>query len=398
MCYNPRSNDEKKAIACRRQTHLLYFEQGWSRGRIAAHLGVSRMFVHRWTQDPARRPEADARGWRKGTGRRWSADTHRRLVAIAEELRADPTEFFTGATAVLQAFRARYPDEPAPPVRTVGRTLTQAGLTRRPRPRGRGAARYLCYPEHTVYTQLGKRVSELDAIGPKFLRGTSMPLFFLGISFKQPPRWRYFLRTADITASTLIQHCATFFDTWERPEVMKVDNGPGMSGSQSAVRTVSRFVQFLLRQQVTPVFAVPRRPFSQASIEGNNSVFARHFWRRWRFVSAAEVDVQLAWFNAASARYSGYTPPPAASRVAFEPKIYFIRQVHEIAPGQAAIHVANAAVALSPVYVNLFVLAEWHLGTQRLTVSLEREQQLECLVQIPFHLHPKTKLDPGIRV
>lgn len=398
MCYNPRSNDEKKAIACRRQAYALYFEQGCSRTQIARLLGVSRMFVHRWTQDTARPLDADGRGWPKGRGRRWSTETQRRLVTIAEELRSDPTEFFAGATAVIQAFRARFPDEPVPALRTVGRTLAHAGLTRPRRPRAHGAARYLCYPEHTLYTRLGTRVSEMDAIGPKFLRGTSAPLFFLGISFKHPPRWRHFLRAEDLTAPTLIRHCAAFFDAWERPDVMKVDNGPGMSGSQSAVRTVSRFVQFLLRQEVTPVFAVPRRPFSQASIEGNNSVFARHFWRRWTFLSPSEVDLQLAWFNAASARYCGYTPPPACSRTPFEPKIFFVRQVREDASGHATIHVANATVPVPVAYVNLFLLAEWHLGTQQLTVSLERDQQLEPVTQIPFHLHPKTKLDPGIRV
>lgn len=356
------------------------------------------MFVHRWTQDAARAVDRDARGWPKGTGRRWSATTVSRVVAIAEELRADPTEFFAGATAVQQRFRIRYPAEPIPPLRTIGRTLAQAGLTSVPRRKGVGATRYLCYPEHTIYTQLGPRVSELDAIGPKFLRGMPAPLFFLGISFKKAPRWRHFTRTPDLTAATLIAHCGQFFEAWERPDVLKVDNAPGMSGSNSAVRTVSRFVQFLLAREVTPVFAVPRRPFSQASIEGNNSVFARHFWRRRSFLSTTEVDVQLAWFNEASARYSGYTRPPVIPRPSFVPKVFFIRQVREVTPGRAAISVANASVSLSPAYVNLFVLAEWHLGTQELTVSLERDGALECLTQMPFYLHPKTRLDRGIRV
>jgi len=342
--------------------------------------------------------EIDRRGWPKGEERRWSAETQARLIAIAQALRADPTEFFTGASAVIQTFRARYPADPVPSLRTVGRTLAQAGFTAQARRRARGAARYLCYPEHTIYTQLGTRVSELDAIGPKFLTGTSAPLYFLGISFKKPPRLRYFTRTTDVTAPTLITRCAQFFDAWERPDVMKVDNGPAMSGSNSAVRTVSRFVQFLLAHEVTPVFAVPRRPFSQASIEGNNSVFARHFWRRRTFASETDVDTQLGWFNQASARYSRYTRPEAAGRGPFEPRIYFIRQVHEDRPGEATIHVANARVPVSTAYVNLFLLAEWHLGTQALTVSLERDAQLEPIVQIPFPLNPQTRLDRGIRV
>ena len=38
-------------------------------------------------------------------------------------------------------------------------------------------------------------------------------------------------------------------------------------------------MHFLLQHQVVPIYSVPRKPFSQASIEGNNSVFARKFWR-----------------------------------------------------------------------------------------------------------------------
>jgi DNA-binding transcriptional regulator LsrR (DeoR family) len=67
VCYKPAS-DEKKAIACRRQIQSLFFEQHWTRAAIAHHLRVSRMFVHRWTQDAHRAAEEDARGWPKGTG------------------------------------------------------------------------------------------------------------------------------------------------------------------------------------------------------------------------------------------------------------------------------------------------------------------------------------------
>lgn len=398
MCYKPTPSDEKNAVRYRREVQTLFFERHWPRPRIAAHLGVSRMFVHRWTQDPTRPVEADGRGWPKGQARRWPDEMAERLVTIAHEMRADPHEFFTGASAVMQRYRRQFPDEPVPSLRTVGRTLAAASLTSRPRGRSVGAARYLCYPEHTIYTQLGDRVAELDAIGPKYLQGAGTPLYFLGMCFKKPPRLRHFVRTADVTAATLMAQCAAFFEQTERPCVIKVDNAAAMSGSQSAPRTVSRFIQFLLARTVTPVFAVPRRPFTQASIEGNNSVFARTFWRRRTFESYDDVDRQLRWFNAASARYTEYTPPVEVARRAFEPKVYFIRQVQEREPGHAMIHVANASVRLPTAYVNLFVLAEWHLGTQQLTVSLERDQRLEGLLQIPFRLHPKTRLDPGIRV
>ncbi len=108
------------------------------------------------------------------------------------------------------------------------------------------------------------------------------------------------------TADEFIKYTGLFFEEFEKPDFMKLDNSLAAIGSASGKRNASKAMRFLLENQVIPIFAVPRKPFFQASIEGNNSVFARKFWNRTDFKSLQEVDKKLAWFNLSSQKYLRY--------------------------------------------------------------------------------------------
>lgn len=388
-------NGQKKAIELRRRAHQLWYEGEYSKAEIARRLGVSRAFVVRWTQSPAQDVERDRRGWPKGLARQWDDRVYGRIQQLHAKLTRDPHEFFTGATAIQQHYRLRYPTAPVPPLRTIGRVLAQLGLsTPRKRGRGKGAARYLCYPEHTVYHTLGTRVLEVDFVGHKFLAGQRAPVHFIGFAFKLAPKLRYFQRVQSETSAVLIQSCQDFFARIETPDVVKVDNALAAIGSGSGQRTLSRFMVFLLEQQIVPVFAVPRKPFSQASIEGNNSVFARKFWNTQTFRSVRSLDRRLAWFNASSQRYSGYElPPPRQPPPRFVPTVYFIRQVHEhpAHPGTAGIDVLNDFIALPPSYVNYFVLAAWNLHSERLAILFETNSTTKRIKSMKFPINPNAQ-------
>lgn len=391
-------DEQKTTVAQRLRVHRLFYEQGYSKSAIARRLGLSKAFVVRWTQSPTQDLAADARGWPKGRSRRWDAAVRERIARLHAELMADPREFFAGATAIQQRYRQRYPGEPLPPLRTIGRVLAERGLsTTRQRGRGKGAARYLCYPEHTVYQGLGQRVLEADFVGHKYLTGRSEPVNFLGFAFKKAPKLRYFYRVEAQNSTTLIATCERFFTQFETPEVIKVDNGAPALGSVSGKRSLSRFVHFLLAHQITPVFAVPRKPFSQASIEGNNSVFARKFWNTQQFASLADLDQRLAWFNDSSLAYTGYQPPPSAPRsTPFVPRVYFIRQVreHPDDPQRGRIEVLNEPIDLPGSYIQYFVLAEWHLPDEQLNVYFEQETTAKNIMSLPFALNPNSRYQP----
>jgi hypothetical protein len=373
----------------------MYFGAGYSKTAIAKQLGVSKALVVRWTQARDQDLERDGRGWPHGQARRWDERVYERIRRLHTALENDPHEFFTGATAIQHRYQRRYPKSPVPPLRTIGRILAELGLSsQRKRGRSKGAARYLCYPEHTVYHTLGERVLEVDFVGRKYLTGRTAPVNFVGLSFKHSPKLRYFQRVPGETSEALIRACEAFFRRFETPDVLKVDNCGAAIGSGSGKRALSRFVHFLLARQILPVFSVPRKPFSQASIEGNNSVFARKFWNTQTFRSLRSLDRRLEWFNASSQRYTGYeSPPPRPPPPGFVPKVYFIRQVreHPDRPGTGHIDVLHQQIALPAAYLSYFVLAEWNLHTERLVIFFEQDDTPKRIKSMRFAMNPNSR-------
>ena len=236
--------------------------------------------------------------------RKWEKEIKERIKDIRLYLENDSFEFYYGATAIQQEWRRRYPNEVSPPLRTIGKYLSDLGLAQKRKIKHKGAAKYLCYPEHTIYNQLGNRVAEIDFIGKKYIHGSSEPLNFIGFSFKKEPRLRYYKRIEGQTTDSFITETDKFFGLFEKPDVIKLDNGLVFIGSASGKRNISRSMNFLLENNVIPVFAVPRKPFTQASIEGNNSVFSKKFWNRFDFKSLKEIDDKLELFNRSSRRYT----------------------------------------------------------------------------------------------
>lgn len=350
----------------------------------------------RWTQSSDQDLTDERRGWPKDQPRSITPTVVKRICRLHQKLVNDPCEFYCGATAIAQAYRQQYPRDAVPALRTIGRILKSEGLSgTRKKGRHVGAAAYLCYPEHTIHTVFGPRVLELDFIGPKYLAGQSAGLYFLGFSFKKAPKLRYYVRVEDMSTTTLISALKQFLTLFGPVDAVKFDNCPATIGSASAQRTISRTVQFLLRRRIVPIFSVPRKPFSQASIEGNNSVFARKFWNARSFASVADVDRQLVWFNRSSIAYTGYVNevPRRRSGSPFSRRVIFLRQVREGDTG-ASIDVVNEAVTLPTSYISNFVVAEWDIDREELTVSIEREKALQTIISRSFPINSNSKYRP----
>ena len=172
-----------------------------------------------------------------------------------------------------------------------------SGLTKSPKKRDhRGAAAYLCYPEHTIYQSLGGRVVEADFVGQKYLAGRSEPLHFIGFSFKQAPRLRYYQRVKGQTAKAFIDETSRFFERFEKPSFMKIDNCAATIGSTSGDETSAGLCIFFSNTRSFHLLG-PQKALLSGFHRGNNSVFARKFWRARHFDSLKSVDQQLQWFN-----------------------------------------------------------------------------------------------------
>ncbi|MDX1462968.1 MAG: hypothetical protein R3359_07925, partial [Marinirhabdus sp.] len=304
----------------------------------------------------------------------------------------DPKEFFSGATAVRQHWLSQYGDKGIPPLRTIGQIMKDLQLTQPYRKsKGKGAASYLCSQEHSIHTVMGRRVLELDFVGKKFLKGHSAPLNFIGFSFKHTPKLRYFERIEGQTGNEIINHSQTFFQLFEKPDAIKMDNGFAMAGSAPQSGTISHVPLWMLSQKITPIYAVPRKPFTQASIEGNNSVFSRKFWNARHFDSIENVDQLLPDFNNASIRYSGYSKSDCQNiSKTFNASIYFIRQVKQVEE-KAIIELAHQTFKIPNEYVNYFVFAQWLLEKEQVDIFIEKNKKPRLIANYTFKINPISK-------
>lgn len=397
-CINSKQNKrnnygQKKLFKFRKKVNRMHFGEGMGKNEIIRKLHSNKKFVLRWTQSPCQDFEEDNRGWKKGKMKKWDNKTLMRIREVHQYLSNDPHKYFTGATAISQELRKRYPDDKIPPLRTIGKMLSDLHLSgKRKKGRNKGAASYLCYPEYTLYNLLGGRVLEADFI-EKYLKGRTSPVNFIGFSFKYTPKLRYYYRIGGQTKIELINSCEEFFQRFEKPDFIKVDNGAAATGSISVKRNVSGFMIYLLKNRVIPIFSVPRRPFSQASIEGNNSVFSRFFWNRSFFNNVSEIDEQLEWFNKASLEYLKYEKPNEESKKKdFVPRVYFLRQIREDErTGEGYIRVLNEIINLPKSYINFFVLTKWNLKEEVLYIYFERNKKSKIIKKTDFSIDKTSK-------
>jgi len=378
-----KQNEQKKSNENRALVRMLSLQPGSTKKSIAKSLGVSIKFVRKWSETTPNDINTDGRGWPKGKSRQVQQPMREEILKIHSQLADDPDQYFTGATAVKQLFEQTFPDLSAPSLRTIGRILKEAGRTHPGRYRQKGASAYLCYPEHLLYHDLGGRLLEADFIGHKFITGQTAAVNFIGFSFKQTPRLRYFARIQSQTSRCFIEQTDKFFQKFEKPDFIKMDNALAMIGSASGKRNLSESMIFLLKNRVVPIFAVPRKPFTQASIEGNNSIFSRFFWNKTHFNNFEEIDLALNRFNQSSLWYLDYKMTPIV-KPDFSPKVIFIRQVSQETSRLGTILVLNELIQLDPVYSNYYVFVEWNLVSEQLSVFLQKEKQKHLIHQSAF--------------
>ncbi len=385
---------EKKLFKLRQDVNKLFFNNHLNKSMIAKKKKVSRPFVIKWTRFSNQDFTKDNRGWKKGKRRKWAKEIERKIKKIHNVLKNNPFQFYFGATAIEQGWRKKYPKVSPPPLRTIGQILQDLNISKKAkRDKHKGAAKYLCYPEYTIFNLIAKRVLELDFVGDKYITGRTEPLNFIGFSFKKEPRLRYFKRILGETGDEIINYLELFFKKFEKPDAIKMDNGFAMAGTPSSPRVISKVPLWCLSQKIIPIYSVPRKPFSQASIEGNNSVFSKKFWKRIQFKNLKEVDIKLEWFNKSSEQYLDYHKPKKnKNNKKFIPKIYFTRQVLEDQKTKKGfINVLNEKVLLRKSYINYFVLAEWNLKQEMLYIYFEKEQKPKIIKKISFKINLKSK-------
>ena len=342
-----------------------------------------------WTKSPNQDFTKDMRGWKKNKPRKHTKIEIKRIKEIHQELVKDPETFFAGASAILQKWQEKYPSiKPSHP-KFIGRILKEAGLSEKiQKGKNKGASKYLHYPEYSI-NQLGESLMEIDFIGKKFIRERTEPLNFIGFSLKKPRKLKHFTRISGETGDNIIKESKRFFKRFEKPKVIKMDNGFAMAIPGSAKRILSKVIIFYLKNQIIPIFAPPRKPWSQASIEGSNSVFSRKFWNKIEFKNLQHVDERLEAFNKNYQWYLGYKSPERKLRKKnFIPKVYFIRKVYQDPETEKGyIEVANEKIFIPKSYINFFTLSEWNFKEEIIYIYFENEQKLNLIKKILFKIN-----------
>ncbi|MFZ5559180.1 MAG: hypothetical protein ACOZAL_00035 [Patescibacteria group bacterium] len=390
---NDNNHYEKKLFKLREAVNRLFFNHHFSKSMISKKKRVSRNFVIKWTESPNQDFTKDIRGWPKGKTRKYPEITEGRIKRIHQELVKDLKVYFAGASAILQRWQELYPLLEPPNFRFIGRTLKKYNLSKKiQKGKNKGASKYLHYPEYSIH-QLGESLLEIDFIGKKFIKGQTAPLNFIGFSLINERKLKHFRRISGETADNIIRESERFFKNFEKPEVVKIDNGFAMAGVPLWPRVISKVPLWFLKEKITPIFTPPRKPWSQASIEGANSVFSRKFWNRFDFKNISEVDERLNDFNNSYQWYLGYKRSNKNfQKDNFIPKIYFIRKVHENPQtNKGFIELANEKISLPKSYINFFTLGEWNLKEEFLYVYFENEQKPQLIKKIPFKINQKSK-------
>ncbi len=306
----------------------------------------------------------------------------------------DPKVFFAGASAIIQRWQERYPEIKPPQLRFIGRVLKKYNLSEKiKKGHQKGASKYLHCPEYSILN-LGESLLEIDFIGKKFIKARTEPLNFIAFSLKKPRKLKHFRRISGETGDNIIKESKRFFRKFEKPEVIKIDNSFASYGGGSQKRTLTKVILFYLKEKIFPLFGPPRKPWSQASIEGANSVFSRKFWKKFDFKDLKEVDQRLKDFNNSYQWYLGYRPSKEELliRSKFIPKIYFIRKIYQDPITEKGyIDILNEKIFLPKSYLNFFTFSEWNLKEEILYVYFEKEKALNLIKKLSFKIHPKSK-------
>jgi hypothetical protein len=346
-----------------------------------------------WTKSSGQDVISDKRGWKKHRLRSYTRQDEQRILAIHKLLDNNPHVYFSGASAILQRYQQEYPRGKELTLRFIGRMLAKHGLSTKPKVRVKGASRYLHYPAILI-NNLGQSILELDFIGKKFIDNRTEPVNFIGFSLTKPRKLKYFQRVESETAAEAITHCKGFFQRFEKPEAIKVDNGFAFASAGPQARTLNAFALFLLKNKIIPLFTAPRKPWNQASIEGANSIFSRKFWHRERYTSLEMIDQRLSWFNKSYQNYLGYIAPSRNPRrkKAFVPEVYFIRKVYQDEQTKKAfVEILKESITLPKPYLGMFVLAQWNIKRNRLRIFYEKEMKAFIVKELNFKLNKTTK-------
>lgn len=249
---------------------------------VSREFGVSLSVVQRWvtrsSQQRLDRVDWSSRSTSPGRSHnRTSADVEALILTVRQNLAVDSELGEYGASAIQAELIRRGTTNP-PSVRTIGRILERSGALD-----GRYRIRRPPPPRGWYLPDVSARRAELDAFdtvtGLIIAAGPEV-VVLNGISLHGGlvTSWPHEAITAALTASLITQHWQQF----GRPAYAQFDNDTIFQGPHHHPDVVGRVSRTCLQLGVVPVFAPPREPGFQASIESYNGRWQAKVWSRFK--------------------------------------------------------------------------------------------------------------------
>lgn len=285
---------------------------------VSREFGVSLSVVQRWVgrASEQRLDRVDWSGKSTSPGRpgnRSTPEIEALILMIRQKLAQESELGEYGANAIHGELLLRGSTQP-PSVRTIGRILERSGALD-----GRYRIRRPPPPKGWYLPEVSTRRAELDAFdtvtGLVIADGPEV-VVLNGISLHGGlvTSWPHVAITAILAASLIKQHWLEF----GRPDYAQFDNDTIFQGPHHHRDGVGRVIRTCLQLGVVPVFAPPREPGFQASIESYNGRWQAKVWSRFRHQNLIELCHRSDSYVAAARRRAALRIESAPPRVALQ--------------------------------------------------------------------------------
>ena len=269
---------------------------------VARVCGVSLSVVQRWVGradgqrldrvDWSSQPTSGAR-----PSNRASPQIEALVLTLREQLAKTSDLGEYGAEAIRAALLERGLETP-PSVRTIGRILARSGVLDGQRRIRRPAPPPGWYLPEVVAGRA--ELDSFDTVSGLLLAGGIDVVVLNGISLHGGlvTSWPCYSVTATLTASLLIEHWRQF----GLPGYAQFDNDNIFQGPHQYPDVIGRVMRTCLLLGVVPVFAPPREPGFQASVESFNGRWQAKVWARFERVTIVELQEHSERYIAAARR------------------------------------------------------------------------------------------------
>lgn len=253
----------------------------------------------------------EKRGFKKWVCRKYTKVVRDRIKTIYDQM-VEEKRFFINDYTIHEVYRKKYGDDlknEIPNRFYIQFVQKQLWLhKKRKKPFRDWLSKYMHYPETTI-NKLGYIMEWIDFIGPRYLQGDQTPYHFLSRRYIRPDTFGEVSIISAQTTEQTIEKLASDRELRPIPQVLKVDNDSafGMLRSGKTKDCIWSFTKWLLTLWISPIYSVPREPWNNGNVEGQNSIFNKLFWQEILFDSPKHLRTEITRFNTEYKQYSDLT-------------------------------------------------------------------------------------------